>query len=53
MISKLPRENGHGDFCFGRIIDLGNGKTTNEEHVADWGYRENNLLFVEKDGFKR
>jgi hypothetical protein len=53
-----PRQSynsGHGDFCFGRPFE---GDQLDKYHRQTLGeecpyFEENNVLFIEKDGFQR
>ncbi|KAE9381873.1 hypothetical protein N431DRAFT_458428 [Stipitochalara longipes BDJ] len=49
----VPRQSyntGHGDFCFGRLLDK---QKYDRDRQLGPGLRENNVLFIEKDGFQR
>ena len=47
---KSTYDTSHGDFAFGRLIDI---VDSNRAYQIPPGNRENNVRFVELDGFVR
>jgi hypothetical protein len=52
-VSMITGESGHGDFCFGHVVDMAEYERLPIQMLADGGYRSSNVPSVEKDSFQR
>ena len=50
---RLSYHTGYGDFCFSRLSDIYNYMYETRPEAVHPNRRENNVLFIEKDGFQR